>query len=127
MGIAAIVKSPPVRIFVNVALPRFTPVSTVFDISVFVRFASCIFTYGPTMYPPLIDDRISRYGDGSMGGACVGETSNRPECVFVKFTFVKFISSIRVNDMSVFERFAPLRSMRGPITYPPLTELCTYR
>ena len=60
-------------------------------------------------------------------GGCDGCAINSPDRVFVKFAFVKFVPSIRVKAKSVFERFAPLASMREPIMYPPFAVVCTYR
>ena len=117
--------SRPVLVLVNDAFVKFTPVSTVFDISVNAKFAPVIFTLGPTMYPPLRVDIISLYGDvRTVGDADAAlEIINLPVIVFVKFAFVKFTPSTRTNEMSVFLKFAPLKSMFGPIIYPPLTEL----
>jgi hypothetical protein len=116
--------SRPVLVLVNDAFVKFTPVRTVFDISVNAKFAPVIFTLGPTMYPPLRVDIISLYGDvRTVGDGDALDPINLPVIVFVKFAFVKLTPSTRTNEMSVFLKFAPLRSMFGPIIYPPLTEL----
>ena len=114
----------PVLVLVNDAFVKFTPVRTVFDMSVNAKLAPVIFTLGPTMYPPLRVDIISRYGCVKMVGNALGcDWVIRPVIVFVKFAFVKLTPSTRTNEISVSLKFAPLKSIFGPIIYPPLTEL----
>ena len=111
-------------VLVNDAFVKFTPVSTVFDMSVNAKFAPDMFTLGPIMYPPLRVDIINLYGEvKTVGDGDALELINLPVIVFVKFAFVKLTPSTRTNEMSVFLKFAPLKSMFGPIIYPPLTEL----
>ena len=95
------------------------------EISVSVKFASTKFALGPMMYPPLSVLKITRYGVEKTGGVPDGDgrTCNRPDFVFVKFTFVKLIPSTKTNDMSVFVKLAPLKSILEPMIYPPLAEL----
>ena len=109
-----VAESRPERVFVKVALLIFTPVRSVPDMSVFVKFASCRFTRGPTTYPPLIDDVMRRYGSVkiTLDGTVL---IMRPVRVFVKFTFVKLTPSMYVNEISVFVKSAPLKSMYGPM------------
>jgi hypothetical protein len=127
---------PPDRMLYMFAFERFAPARNVDEISVFVKFASLKFTLGPIIYPPLTLLKISRYVVGENTIGCIGEsisavgavrTKSLPDFVFVKFTFVKFTPSTYTNDMSLFKKFAPLKSILGPIIYPPLTELCIYR
>ena len=116
-----VAESRPDRMFVSAAPLIFAPVKSVFEMSVFVKFASCKFTRGPTTYPPLSDDVMRRYGAVNITLAGV-ELIMRPVRVFVKFTFEKLTPSTFVNEISVSAKSAPLKSMPGPIMYPPLTD-----
>ena len=109
-----VAESIPERMFVSAAPLIFTPVKSVFEMSVFVKLASCKFTRGPTTYPPLSDDVMRRYGAVKITLAGV-ELIMRPVRVFVKFTFEKLMPSTCVNEISVFAKSAPLKSMPGPI------------
>ena len=115
VGLAPYVaESRPDRIFISVALLIFAPVKSVPEISVFVKFAFCKFTRGPTTYPPLSDDVMRRYGAVNITLAGVALIM-RPVRVFVKFAFEKFTPSTFVNEISAPDKSAPLKSIPGPI------------
>ena len=105
--------------FVNTALLRLTPVKSVFEISVSVKSAVSIFTRGPIMYAPVCAETIRRYGGVSIVLVLISRAAYPTSCsvrAFVKFTFVRFTpTTFVVGGKYVFAKFAPLKSIFGPI------------
>jgi hypothetical protein len=111
---------PPLLVNLRRAFVKFAPDKSVSVNIEDSKFAPLKSEKGPTMYPPLAEFVMNLYGTGSVAGTLAFGIP--PLLVNRRRAFVKFAPNKSVSVNIEDSKFAPLKSEKGPIMYPPLTE-----